>query len=307
MNEIIGIEITPPAVSDKIKSLIEAFLSGRNSLTIKAYRQDLESFSKFLKSHSAKDSVHSLLSLLPGDANALTLSYRSRMIEERLSPATINRRLASLRALVKLARTLGLITWKIEIQNIKSQSYRDLRGPEISKLKNVILELVQRNSPKTKRDLAIIRLLHDLGLRRGEVTSLDLAHIDLNLGTISILGKGKTERTNLTLPEETQWALRNWIEIRGNEPGALFINFDRAKKGKRLTGSGLYALSKYYGLGRPHGIRHLAITEALDKTGGDVRSVQRFSRHKNLAILNIYDDNRQDLGGSVAKIVAAGL
>ncbi len=61
------------------------------------------------------------------------------------------------------------------------------------------------------------------------------------------------------------------------------------------------------GLGRPHGLRHAAITEALDLLGGDVRRVQRFSRHRDVRVLNAYDDNRQDLAGEVARIVAANL
>jgi integrase/recombinase XerC len=42
----------------------------------------------------------------------------------------------------------------------------------------------------------------------------------------------------------------------------------------------------------PHRIRHSAITAALDATDGDVRKVQKLSRHKNLNTLMIYDDNR---------------
>jgi len=57
----------------------------------------------------------------------------------------------------------------------------------------------------------------------------------------------------------------------------------------------------------PHGLRHAAITEALDLTGGNVRAVQRFSRHRDVRILERYDDNRRDLGGEVAKQVAAGV
>lgn len=54
---------------------------------------------------------------------------------------------------------------------------------------------------------------------------------------------------------------------------------------------------------RPHGLRHAAITAALDLTG-DLRAMQRFSRHRNPAILMAYDDARQDLVGDVAKRVA---
>jgi integrase/recombinase XerC len=55
---------------------------------------------------------------------------------------------------------------------------------------------------------------------------------------------------------------------------------------------------------RPHGLRHAGITTALDRTGGDVRAVARFSGHKKLDTLLIYDDNRRDLGGQVAGLVS---
>jgi len=42
----------------------------------------------------------------------------------------------------------------------------------------------------------------------------------------------------------------------------------------------------------PHRIRHSAITAALDATDGNVRKVQKLSRHKNLNTLMIYDHNR---------------
>jgi integrase/recombinase XerC len=55
---------------------------------------------------------------------------------------------------------------------------------------------------------------------------------------------------------------------------------------------------------RPHALRHSAITTALDQTNGDVRAVQRFSRHKDIRVLTVYDDHRQNLGGKVAAMLA---
>jgi site-specific recombinase XerD len=59
------------------------------------------------------------------------------------------------------------------------------------------------------------------------------------------------------------------------------------------------------GLGhvRPHGLRHAAGTDALD-AGVDLRKVQRFSRHKDLRTLTLYDGNRSDFAGDVASVVA---
>jgi integrase/recombinase XerC len=54
-------------------------------------------------------------------------------------------------------------------------------------------------------------------------------------------------------------------------------------------------------------LRHASITEALDATGGNIRAVQRFSRHKDVRVIERYDDNRQDLAGDVARKVAASV
>jgi integrase/recombinase XerC len=48
----------------------------------------------------------------------------------------------------------------------------------------------------------------------------------------------------------------------------------------------------------------LSITTALDRTNGDVRTVQRFSRHRKLDVLLVYDDRRRDQAGRVAELVA---
>src|SRR5204862_1807923 len=114
-------------------------------------------------------------------------------------------------------------------------------------------------------------------------------------------------------PGPTREALEAWLGERGPDPGPLFRSLDRSRKGDgRLTGAGLYQVVRQ--LGRkaglrtwPHGLRHAAITEALDLTGGDIRAVQRFSRHRDVRILERYDDNRRDLASEVAKQVAASV
>ena len=144
----------------------------------------------------------------------------------------------------------------------------------------------------------------------GELVRLDLENADLAAGRLLVLGKGRSEREPITLPSPTAAALAEWIAARGAAPGPLFGNFDRAGKGSgRLTGAAVYAVVRKLGAGagltmRPHGLRHLAITTALDGTQGDVRRVQRFSRHRDLRVLTVYDDNRRGLAGEVAALVA---
>lgn len=165
-------------------------------------------------------------------------------------------------------------------------------------------------SVKSRRDHAIIRLLFDLALRREEVVRLDRDDVDLPGKRVSILGKKRTQKEWLSLPQPTASALVVWIRMRGEGPGALFINLDRRGRRERLTGRSVHRIVRALGerarLGivRPHGLRHAAITAALDLTGGNVRAVQRFCRHRDLRTLTLYDDNRLDLGGEIARRLA---
>lgn len=291
--------------------LVSAFLAGRNERTCRAYRGDLEHFRDYLRTSSVGDAARALLRHKHGEANALVLSYRAELVQSGLAPATVNRKLAALRSLVRRARLLGIVAWTLEVQNVKSQAYRDTRGPGRKGFERLLSALYARQDKQAVRDRAMLRLLFDLALRRQEVVSLDACDVDRETNCVAVLGKGRTQKVRLTMPQQTAAAVADWLRVRGNEPGPLFINFDRARKGHRLTGRSLHRIVR--GIGNragirvsPHGLRHAAITEALDLTNGDVRAVQRFSRHRDLRVLNIYDDSREDLAGKVAQLVASG-
>jgi integrase/recombinase XerC len=291
--------------------LAARFFAGRNPRTLAAYRRDLADFASFIGASSVEEASSRLIDAKHGAANALAHDYKANMIERGLQAATVNRRLAALRSLVKLANVLGLVPWRLSVESMKAAPYRDTRGPGTAALRDTLRAVAEPGDAKALRDVALLRLLHDVGLRRGEVVTLDLADVDMDRNCIWILGKGRTQREMITLPPPTLAALAKWISVRNPGPGALFHNFDRAGKGGgRLTGAGVYAIVRAAGemagaKVRPHGLRHLAITTALDGCNGDVRKVQRFSRHKNMQVLFAYDDNRRDMGSEVANLVAA--
>lgn len=291
------------------RRLAEAFLSGRNARTLEAYKADLEDFRLFLGASTRDEAASELLRRSHGEANELALSYKTSLVERKLAAATINRKLASLRSIVTLARTLGLVPWTLEVGSMKSESYRDTRGPGASGVHRMLQLLDARLDEKGRRDRALVRLLFDCALRRAEAVSLDMEHVDLEAGTIAVLGKGRTGRVKITLPKATKEALEAWISLRGTTPGALFLSLDRSSRGHRLTGRALHKIVRELGEDVdlrvwPHALRHSAITQALELTNGNVRAVQRFSRHRDLRVVSLYDDNRSDLGGEVASLVS---
>ena len=313
MTETAALVLTPAGTLDPSSGtarLVDAFLSGRNAKTVDAYRRDLEGFRVFVGARDAGEAARLLLSGGHGAANETALRYRTDLVEKGLAPATVNRRLAAVRSLVKLARTLGLVPWTLEVSSVESRPYRDTKGPGVDGYRRLLATLDSRVDAKGRRDRALLHLLFDLALRREEVVHLDLADVNLEKGTVAVLGKRRTQKETLTVPASTLAVLASWAEVRGAEPGPFFLNFDRASKGNRLTGRSVHRLVGELGLEaglgvvRPHGLRHASITAALDVTGGDVRKVQKFSRHRDLRVLTVYDDSRRDFAGEVARLVA---
>jgi integrase/recombinase XerC len=229
------------------------------------------------------------------------------MVEQGLSPGTTNTRLVALRSIVKDARRFGLINWSLDVKSVRSDQYRDTLGPGEDNYKKMLGVVLDRpDSPKRSRDLVILRLLHDMGLRRSELGEINLDDIDFQQSRVAITPKGKTERHWLTIPRAAVPIIQDWLRHRGSAPGPLLTNLDRAAQNpdRRLSGAGIYKLVSGYGAKvgrktRPHALRHQAATTLLNM-GHDIRAVQRFTRHAKLDTVVIYDDRRKDVGGQLA-------
>lgn len=307
MDELTTTKPLPPARTSHL-DFTALFLDGRSDATIRAYETDLRDFALFV-GLAVDDAIRLLLGSGAGAANEIVLRYRAHLSERGLKASSVNRRMATLRSLVGFARTLGAVDWQLAVRGLKTEQYRDTRGPGVQGVRQMLAALKKRGGPKAIRDIAIVRLLFDCALRRGELVTLDVEHLLSDENTILVVRKGRRERERITVPEPTLAAIRAWLSIRGPEPGPLFTNLDRAKKGHRLTANGVYRMIRDLGrkIGRtvrPHGLRHAAVTQALSLTGGDVRRVARFSSHRSIQTVLIYDDARQDLGGEIAKLVA---
>lgn len=297
------------------RRLLHAFLSGRSEHTVRGYQQDLERFRQFTGAATPVMAVEALLTSPQGKANEVVLAFRNRLLDQKFSPATVNRTVSSIRSMVKVARMIGLVPWTLEVPNVTSVTYRDTRGPGVDAVQKMLEHLrAMPDQITARRNAALIRLLFNQGLRRGEVVSLDVGHFDKGRSTLMVLGKKRREREAIQLSEAAAKALSAWLEVRPgpkNPPAdaPMFISFAVSSLGHRLTGDGLLRMLKSLGEAvgvknvRPHGLRHTAITTALDRSNGNVRAVQGFSRHKNVATIQHYDDNRQNLGKKMSDLL----
>jgi len=67
---------------DSARRLVDSFLTGRTSQTLRTYQQSLEEFAAFVEATSLPAAVHLLLTSTAGKANALVLEYRNRLVEQ---------------------------------------------------------------------------------------------------------------------------------------------------------------------------------------------------------------------------------
>ena len=93
--------------------LLERFLNGRTGRTRQAYRLDLEDFARFVGLKPVAAAAH-LLAGGPGAAGRVAARYAADLHRRELAPATVTRRLDTLRRLVRLAHEQGMIEWTLE-------------------------------------------------------------------------------------------------------------------------------------------------------------------------------------------------
>jgi integrase/recombinase XerC len=292
--------------------LLDALFLEHSEKTREDYGRDLKAFALWLGAPDSEVAARALISAGPLRGNAMVLHFQDAQEALGLSPATRARRLACLKQLVGKARILGLCSWRIEIKAPRVQSLRDTRGPGMEAVAAILEQAAKEKGPLGSRDRAIVRLLFDLGLRRGEVAGLELKHIERGARPAAwIRRKGDSERTLLSLPRATAAALEDWIEWRGEAAGPLFVRLDGAEAKASLTGRAVHMVVRRLGLACgvrtwPHGLRHTAITHVLDMTN-DMRAGQKFAGHKSIATTQIYDDHRQDQAGHLAEGLADDL
>jgi integrase/recombinase XerC len=302
--------------------LLSTWWNSRSEKTNLAYKQDIESFRKWLQ-HSeglpvetVDQAAQVILSAGQGIANKLAQGFQNYLRDSGKAPTSINRTLSALKSMVKQANLLGMVPWTLTLTRMKSQCYRDTKGPGLHNYRKMLEVCTDRKDVKGVRDYAVLCTLYSLALRRSELVNTRLGDLDLDEGTLSILGKGKTQRIKLTLPEPTKKALAGWIEIRGLQQGPLFYGIEKGGRLKgALTGNGLYDLIKTLGkkVGintRVHGIRHTSITQAVRAASAanlDLSKVMQFSRHSSLNVLEIYLDNERNYQGQISSLVAGGM
>ncbi len=312
------------------RSILDAWRAGKTPHTLRSYESDLQKFARFLSAGLGVVSALTVEAALDrlcredsANAHGIVLSWRAAMLRANLAPATINRALATLRSVSKLARMLGLVhgAWYLEVPGVKAERRRDTRGPSVEDVRRM-LEATAGDTETATRDYAIVATLFCLGLRVSELCGLNLEETDLARATAWITGKGRREKELVPLPAVVVAALRRYLAHRGAiGQGPLFVSRSHRPgrdASRRLLPRSVARLvadvGQRAGVGHvwPHGLRHAGITAAIvdgQKAGVGLDQIRTFSRHKALATMLIYRDDRdrEATHRQLVDVVAAAL
>lgn len=158
-----------------------------------------------------------------------------------------------------------------------------------------LLHSVDQETPKGRRNYAILQLLARLGLRAGEVAALTLDDLDWDAGELIVRGKGG-RRDRLPLPYQVGQALANYLRdgrpscstrrvfVRLRAPRRGFINGQAVGTivSRALARAGLNPALK-----GAHLLRHSLATRLL-RNGASLAEIGELLRHRNLNTTQIY-------------------
>ncbi len=278
--------------SSKINPVSAYFLTINSASTIQSSIFRLRSFCQF---------TFNEVDFNQCDWNGLSyinvLSYMQHQRESGLAYSSIN-------VTLSILKSVALQAWQLSVINIdeymRIKTTKGLRGARVdagrslsvNEIQNIKKKCTSSDDKTAKRNFAIFALGCGAGLRRIELSRLDIENIHDD--KLQVIGKGNKERV-VYLNPFTQKAVKNWLDVRDSDSGALFVRiFANNKVGKRIGVLSIHrAIEKIQINSRAdrfttHDLRRTFATMLLD-ANADKFAVQRLLGHSSLNTTERYD------------------
>lgn len=256
--------------------------------SLQAYYRDVMEYSRFLDEKQAGE--------LKDTSNTEIVSFVLKLKNDGKSSATVNRKVASLRA---------FYNFMVEKEYVSVNPVANIKSPKIERkeLEYLTIEEVEHllslpdDSVKGKRDRAILEIMYATGIRVSEIIETKVSDINLRMGFITCTGEhGKARIIPMGRParaavEAYIYETRDQLLKKSHaESEALFLNYF----GEKLTRQGLWKILKEYAADAgfeskitPQTLRNSFAVHMI-QNGADLKSLQELLGHEDITATQIY-------------------
>ena len=255
MSQVPALKVVPP-VGD-IQTMRDSFrlslrADNKSPATVDVYSSAIDRLADYLAANGHPTNVGEIT---PDHIRG----FQAHLLETRSASTAANRHRA-------LQRFFG---WLMDEDELESNPMKNVKAPEIPEQSIPVLsddqlkrlfKVLEGKDFYARRDLAILSLLFDAGLRRGELAALKVDDIDLENQVVHVMGKGRRPRA-VAFGVKTAKALDRYLRMRARhksahkptlwlgQHGALTANGIRQIVRKRGQEAGIENL-------HPHQLRH---------------------------------------------------
>ncbi len=242
----------------------------------------------------------------------VVVRYRMHLEARGLSAATINQRLAAVRRPAYEAADCGLLSPELaagirRVKGVKQLGHRTGNWLSLEQ-STALLNSIEGDSLRHKRDFAVVAMLLGCGLRRSELVGLDIEKIQLrqdHWAIVDLVGKGGHVRT-VPIPHSTKAGLDRWTSAAGITRGKLFraISKRGCVWGNGISQNLVWCIVRNYSLGLdldrvgPHDLRRTCAKLCHD-SGGELEQIQFLLGHASVLTTERYLGCKQNLGSPV--------
>lgn len=276
-----------------MKSHIDEFVNylaverGLADNTLLAYRRDLTKYMDYLAGQG--------LTQTPQITRQHITDFMYDQKQKGLCAGSICRHLAAIRMFHRFLVQERLA--KEDPTNLLETPKLWKRVPEALTIHEIeaMIEAVKGKTLQTARDRAILELFYASGMRVSELINLKLENINLELGYVRCMGKGRKERL-IPVGKRARAAVLQYCETarkqltKKNVTTILFLN----RMGQKISRQSIWKIIKHYAKKanikkeiKPHTLRHSFATHLLEH-GADLRSVQEMLGHADISTTQIY-------------------
>ena len=273
-------------------ALLDAYLDhlrverGLSENSLDGYGRDLHKLRLF-----AHERGQPLAALGQGDVAEFIQSLHGRGLAAR----SVARAVHALRGFYRFAQREG---------RLQADPMENLRAPRVVKplprfltprQVDALLGAPDTHTPLGLRDRAVLEVFYATGLRVSELIRLRPSDVDLDVGLLTCMGKGRKERLVPLGREACRWITAYLRDVRprlakGRGASELFLS----NRSRRFSRMGLWGLVRRHartaGVERtltPHVLRHSFATHLLER-GADLRALQAMLGHADISTTQIY-------------------